>query len=155
MVTNCGVVAEVATEAVHGQPSNVVTFTLPLPPSTPGVAAAALNAYVHVAWLSLNCLPTTLRPPMRAAPLVFGSTEYETEPLPKCTKPSGTCAHEARLLAPHPHVSPVMTPTLLLPPSGANDAPSGLSSAYEHGLWLILKVLPAIVSVVPRCRGPV
>src|SRR5690349_17357119 len=118
----------------HGQPSNVVTFTPPSPPSTPGVAAAALSAYVHVAWLTLNGLPATVSEVVRAAPLVFGATLYSRGPLPTCGGAGVIVAHGTRLVAAHVQASPVMTFTLPAPPIGGKDVPVVLSSAYEQAL---------------------
>ena len=59
--------------ALHAQPANVVTPTLPLPAVAATFVLAAANAYVHAAaaWLTVNACPFTVIVPLRTVPAGF------------------------------------------------------------------------------------
>ena len=148
MVTQLALLA-----AVHAHPVAAVTATVPVPPPAVGLANAGEMVGVHPmpAWVMVNVLPPIVSVAVRDVVLGFAVTLYATEPLPVPVAPAVMVTQLALLVAVHAQPVAAVTVTVPVPAAAVGLADAGeMVGVHGAPAWVIVKVLPPIVSVAVR-----
>jgi hypothetical protein len=99
------------------QPSPVVTATVPVPPAAVKVCLVGESRKLQSpACETVKVCPAMVKVPVRAMPVVLGTTEKSTVPLPVPLVPAVIVIKDALLAAVHGHPSLVVTVTFPMPP---------------------------------------
>ena len=137
---------------VHCVPE-AVTPTEPFPPPEPKEFPVDESEKLHVpaACVTVTSFPPMVSVPMRDVVVPFAVTEKPTVPLPDPEAPLETEIQPVLLAAVHEHADGVVTATEPVPLPEPTET-EVVERAYEHDApaWVIVTVLPAIVSVALR-----
>ena len=139
--------------AVHEQPADAVTATLPEPPAATTVwdTGERLNAQLAAACVTLKVCPAIVKVAERADVVVFAAAVKVTVPLPLPVPPAEMVTQPALLVAVHAQPPVVVTSTVPDPPAAANDwLGAERLKAQAAPACVTVNVLPATVSVPVR-----
>ena len=99
----------------------------------------------------MNVLPPIVSVPVRGVVAVFAATLYVIEPLPLPVAPAVTVIQASLLVAVQAQPPAAVTVTVPVPAAEVGLADAGEMVGVQGApAWVIVKVLPPIVSVVVR-----
>jgi len=149
--------------AVHAQPPDTETDTVPVPPSAPNACDVGLIDGLHCGagggagdapvepidvWLIVIVWPATRTVPVRDAP-PLAATFRVTAPLPVPFAPSLTAIQSVWLAAVHPQVPADCTFTATDPPC-AGTVVLGAVTSYRQAASCVIATCVLLTSIVPR-----
>jgi hypothetical protein len=129
-----------------------VTETLPVlaPATTFADAGEIVDPHGMAPWVTVNVLPPIVSVPVRGDVAVFAATLYVIEPLP-LPVPAVTVIQASLLVAAQAQPLAAVTVTVPVPAADVGLADAGEMVGVQGApAWVIVKVLPPIVSVALR-----
>ena len=139
--------------AVHPQPVDAVTATLPVlaPATTFAEAGEIVDTHGMASCVTVNVLPPIVSVPVRGVVAVLAATLYVIDPLPLPVAPAVTVIQASLLVAVHAQPPAAATVTVPVPAAEVGLAVAGeIVGVQGAPAWVIVKVLPPIVSVAVR-----